>query len=220
MTPVIFDLDGTLIDSAPSIHKVANDVLALKGQAPLDLARITSFIGNGAGVLVTRVLDASGLGNDPDLHRWMVGEFVTRYEREHALTTLYPGSTEALTALARAGHRLGLCTNKPEGPTRTTLSHFGLEHCFATVVCGDSLPQRKPHPAPLLHAARALGADPPIYVGDSEVDAETAARARIPFVLFTGGYRTAPPEAIPHQARFDHHSDLRNLVARMSAEVG
>ena len=216
MTPMIFDLDGTLIDSAPSIHKVANEVLALKGLPPLSFSQIRSFIGNGVGVLVNRTLAASGVADDPDLHAWMVAEFSARYECEHSLTTLYPGAREALAALAEAGHPLALCTNKPLGPTRSALSHFGLADFFPVVVAGDSLPQRKPDPAPLLHAASQIGPARPIFVGDSEVDAETASRAAIPFALFTGGYRQTPVEQIPHAAAFETLTGLPALIVDLS----
>ncbi len=216
MTPVIFDLDGTLIDSAPSIHHVANEVLALKGLSPLSFAQVRSFIGNGVGVLVSRTTEASGLPSDPDLHAWMVAEFSARYEHEHTLTTLYPGACEALTALAEAGHPLALCTNKPLGPTRAVLDHFSLTEFFPVVVAGDSLPQRKPDPAPLLHAARQIGPARPMFVGDSEVDAQTANRAAIPFALFTGGYRQTPVEQIPHTAAFDTLSGLPALIVDLS----
>jgi phosphoglycolate phosphatase len=96
------------------------------------------------------------------------------------------------------------------------LGHFGLG-CFAAVVGGDSLPVKKPDPAPLLHALDLLGGGPVIFVGDSEVDAETAQAARVPFLLFTEGYRKTPVEALTHQAAFADFADLPGLVAGISA---
>jgi phosphoglycolate phosphatase len=219
MIPVIFDLDGTLIDSAPDIHRVANEVLALEGLAAISFAQARSFIGNGVPVFVERALAAQGAQGapaDPDRRDRMAAAFVARYETSHELTTLYPGVPEALDSLAARGHPLGLCTNKPYGPTLAALRHFGLSGRFTAVVGGDSLPARKPDPAPLLHALALLGAPRAIFVGDSEVDAETARRAALPFALYTEGYRRDPIEAIRHAARFDDFAALPALVLRLA----
>ena len=219
MIGVVFDLDGTLVDSAPDIHRVANEVLALEGLSPISFAQARSFIGNGVSVFVSRALAAQGAPPEGQRHARMVAAFSARYERAHALTKLYPGVREALAALGAAGHRLGLCTNKPIGPTRAVLAHFGLADAFAAVIGGDSLAERKPHPAPLLRASAELGAARALFVGDSEIDAETAERAGLPFALFTEGYRKSPPEAIRHAATFRAFAELPPLVARLAAEA-
>ena len=215
MTPVIFDLDGTLIDSAPDIHATANAVLALEGLPPLDLAQIRSFVGNGVPVLVARVLAAQGLPESGAQHDRMTAEFIARYEAAVTLTTLYPGVTEALAALRAEGRAIGLCTNKPVAPTRSALAHFGLLDAFAVIVGGDSLPQRKPDPAPLRLALATLG-DRAVYVGDSEVDAATAEAAALPFALYTRGYRKTPVAELTHAEAFDDFAALPAIVARLS----
>lgn len=213
MIPVVFDLDGTLIDSAPDIHRVANEVLALEGLPPITFAQARSYIGSGVPVFVARMLEARGLKAEGPRQARMVAAFLDRYESAHELTAPYPGATDALAALARAGHPLGLCTNKPHGPALAALRAFGLSDTFAAVTGGDSLAVRKPHAAPLLATFDALGRGPGLFVGDSEVDAETAARAGLPFLLFTRGYRKSPVEAIPHRAAFDDWAALPALVA-------
>ena len=122
----------------------------------------------------------------------------------------------ALEALQAQGHVLGLCTNKPLAPTHAVLDHLNLSRFFGAVVGGDSLPVRQPDPAPLQATLAALGANPhkTLYVGDSEVDAETAQRAGLPFLLFTEGYRKTPVEDLPHRAAFRDFADLAGLVAR------
>ncbi|SFP67613.1 phosphoglycolate phosphatase [Tranquillimonas alkanivorans] len=211
MTGIVFDLDGTLIDSAPDIRAAANAVLAAEGRAPLTLAQATHFIGNGASVFVTRMAEAADLPDDPDTHARLLTGFLERYETAVDLTRPYPGVPEALDALAASGHTLGLCTNKPAGPTRAVLAHLGLSGWFKVIVGGDSLPVRKPDPAPLLAAAERLGGAA-LYVGDSEIDAETAQHAGIPFALFTEGYRKRPAEQIPHDRRFARFGDLPRLA--------
>ncbi len=215
--PVIFDLDGTLLHSAPDIHRVANLVLGPAGVGTFTLDEVTAAIGSGVSVLVTRLAALRGLALEPERHRGIVANFTALYEDSHDLTRPYPGVLDALTALAAAGHPLGLCTNKPHRPALAALRHFDLTDTFATVVGGDSLPQRKPDPAPLRHTMSLLGASRALYVGDSEVDAETAAAAGVPFVLFTEGYRKTPREELPHAAWFSDFSDLPALVARISA---
>ncbi len=216
-TAVIFDLDGTLIDSAPDIHAVANAVLALHGFAPLPVAQVRGFVGRGVPHLVHCLIAASDADPEGPLHAQMVAEFVARYSDAVALTTLYPGVRGALEALAAAGHPLGLCTNKPVAPTLAVLRHFGLEALFGAVVGGDSLAVRKPDPAPLHQAHFLLGRGPVLYVGDSEIDAETAERAGLGFALYTEGYRRSDLHAIRHDIAFSDHAMLPGIVAHWPA---
>lgn len=217
MARIVFDLDGTLIDSAPDIHGIANALLAAEGLAPITLEQTREFIGNGASVFVQRMCAARGI---PDsAHDRMLADFIAAYEDAVHLTVPYPGVPEALEALRAQGHALGVCTNKPIGPTRAVLAHLGLDRFFATVWGGDSLPVHKPDPAPLRAALDALAPGPAIYVGDSEVDAETARRAQIRFLLFTEGYRKSPIATIPHAEAFDSFDRLPDLVATCCREV-
>jgi phosphoglycolate phosphatase len=210
---VLFDLDGTLIDSAPEIHAATNRALASEGVPALTRAQVRSFIGNGVGVLLQRCLAALGRTDDA-LHGRLVKHFMADYETRFALTTLYPGVAEMLEALAAAGHPMGICTNKPAGPTRAVLAHFGLLRHFPVIVGGDSLAQRKPDPAPLRHALGLIGGGPAVFVGDSEVDAETAHATPLPFALFTGGYRTAAVANLAPAMAFDRHAELPEWLAK------
>jgi len=208
---IIFDLDGTLIDSAPDICTAGNAVLALHGAPPMSLPEATGFIGGGAPILIQRMIAARGL--DPALQAPMLAQFLSLYEDAVHLTTLYPGVLDALVSLATAGHTLGICTNKPEAPTRAVLHHFGLSDRFPAVFGGDTLPVRKPDPAPLLACHAALGGGAVLYVGDSEVDAETAHRAGLPFALFTKGYRRDALDTLPHAHAFDDFAAMPAIVA-------
>lgn len=146
----------------------------------------------------------------------MVAAFMTRYHSATGLTQLFPGVPEALGILADRGHPLGLCTNKPMGPTRSVLDHFGIGAMFVQIVAGDLLPQKKPDPAPLRATLAALGDDPDaprgIYVGDSEVDAECAAAVPVSFLIYTEGYRLRPVAELPHHAAFGDFAQLPGLV--------
>lgn len=216
---VVFDLDGTLIDSAPEIHGVANKVFQDKGLQPFPFETVRAAIGNGVGVLVSRLLQSQGQEPSGQLHTELVARFVKIYEEAFDLTTLYPCVAEILTKLAKAGHPMGICTNKPEGPARAVLRHFGLDGHFQVVIGGDSLPTRKPDPAPLLAALKALNTDRALFVGDSEVDAETAHAAGMPLALFTKGYRSAPVESLGAKVIFDDFGALPGLVAHLGPRL-
>jgi phosphoglycolate phosphatase len=210
---ILFDLDGTLVDSAPDIHAGVAALLAEDGIPPLPFEAIRSFIGGGVPVLMDRVMHALGMTDDPARHADLVARFTARYEHApDGLTKPYPGVPAALDALAAGGLPMGLCTNKPEGPTRTLLSDLGWTARFACLVGGDTLPQRKPDPAPLHEAITRIGGGQVLFVGDSEVDAETARAAGVPLLLFTGGYRKTPVADLPHLAAFDHFDDLPGLI--------
>ena len=214
MKAAVFDLDGTLVDSAPDIHAAAAAMLEEIGKAPLDLATIRSFIGNGVPTLVERVMRARSL--DGARHAELLARFMRHYEAAPAVrSTLYPGLVPALDLLARAGWRLGVCTNKPDAASRAVLAHFGLAARFSIVIGGDALPVNKPDPRPLAAAFAALGATSGVYVGDSEVDAATAEAASVPFVLFEGGYRKAPVAGLPHAASFRDHAELPGILEQV-----
>lgn len=218
MPAIIFDLDGTLVDSAPDIHAGIVELLRQEGVAPLAFDTVRGMIGGGVPVLIDRVARAAGLDLDPARQQARCDWFIARYEHNpDGMTKAYPGVEAALDRLAVMGHTLGLCTNKPTGPTWSLLRAFGWQDSFASVVCGDTLPVRKPDPAPLHHALEGM-TGPALYVGDSEVDVETAERAGIPMLLFTQGYRKTPVDALTHAAAFDHWNDLPAIVDRLSKE--
>lgn len=214
MHAIIFDLDGTLIDSAPDIHAAVNRVMDDLKAPPFDFAQVKSFIGNGVPVLIQRAMAARNL--DGAGHGDVVSRFLDYYDADATtLTRPYPNAIETLGMLRSHGHILGICTNKPEAPTRKILIEFGMTDLFDTVIGGDTLAQRKPDPAPLAHAKAELGDGPAIFVGDSEVDAETAQRAGLPFALFTEGYRKSSLDDMPHGARFSDFADLPDAVRRL-----
>lgn len=214
MTALIFDLDGTLIDSAPAICAVSNAVLVAQGFPALDHARIRSFVGRGVPNLVSRLLQA--VGQDPTGPQFqpLHDDLMARYETEVQGNTLYPGVRQALADLAAQGHPMAIATNKPLRPAQAVLRHLGLDAFFPVVLGGDSLPTRKPDPAMAQAAQRLLNAPRALFIGDSEVDAETAANAGMPFLLYTEGYRKSPVDALPHAAAFSDFADLPDLVAR------
>ncbi|WP_420348232.1 phosphoglycolate phosphatase [Pelagibius sp.] len=220
---VIFDLDGTLVDSAPDIHTAAAKLLTERGHASPDLSTVKGFVGNGVAALVERLLDWAGETQDATARQAATLRFHQIYQASPAaLSRPFDSVPQTLQSLAGAGYRLGLCTNKPLAPARAVLAQLGLADPIEAVVGGDSLPVRKPDAEPLLHVARALGASPEaiVYVGDSEVDSATAQAAGIAFALFTEGYRKSPPEQIPHHARFAHFAELQALLERFPASPG
>ncbi len=210
---IVFDLDGTLIDSAPDIQAVAETILARQGKPPLSLEETRSFIGEGAKVLVSRMMAARDIEESPEAHARIYEEFVAQYEHAVDRAVYYPGVVDALAVLKAGGHRLGLCTNKPELPARAVIRHMGLESTFDSVVAGGMLASRKPDPEMLLACLSELGAGPVLYVGDSEIDAETAQRAGVPFALYTEGYRKTPLAEVPHDWAFDHFDRLAEIVS-------
>ena len=208
MTAVIFDLDGTLIDSAPDIQAAANKMLADIGKDPLNLATITSFIGNGIPKLVERVLDHSDI--DQSNHTAMLNAMTDHYNKASSdLTIFYPGVETLLHSLKSAGIKLGICTNKPYDPACDILRHFGIIALFDVIIGGDSLSTRKPDAAPLNAAINQIGDTSILYVGDSEVDYETAQNANVPFAFFTGGYHRNTVNYFTNCWHFDHFDQLR-----------
>jgi phosphoglycolate phosphatase len=216
MSGIIFDLDGTLIDSAPDIHDASVTVMRDHGLPTLTLEQVRSFIGNGVPALISRCIAAAGGQDTPELHASMAAQFHGIYETKTDLTRLYPNVLTTLQTLKADGFRLGLCTNKPEGPTRHVLAHFGLGALFDACSYGDGPYPRKPDAAPVRHVIDQLPARHFLYVGDSETDAATAQNAGLPCALFTRGYRKTPIAELYHDAHFDDFAELRRIIDRLA----
>lgn len=215
MIPIVFDLDGTLIDSAPDLHAACVKMLAQENAPAPSLETVTTYIGNGVPKLVERAMKAADIPMTE--HGRLVRSFMKFYNQDPAtLTTLYPNLLPLLDALIAKGHRLAVCTNKPEAPARLILDMLDIEFYFDVVVGGDTLKQKKPDPAPLLHVLKLLGTERCLYVGDSEVDAETADRANLPMALFTKGYRKVPVEKLPHDFGFDDFAALGPYIETLT----
>ena len=211
---IVFDLDGTLIDSAPDIQNIANASLAEIDVAPISLEETHSFIGEGIQNFVERMRKSRDVSDK--YQKFLLEDMTARYETAVGLTVMYPGVLEALATLAQS-HKLGICTNKLHRPSIAILNHLKIEHYFQTVWGGDNLLARKPNPAPLKAAFDDLGSGFCIFVGDSEIDAETAQRAKVPFVLFTEGYRKNPVDQIPHDVAVNSFTDLATKIAEILA---
>jgi phosphoglycolate phosphatase len=214
---IVFDLDGTLIDSAPDIQSMASVILGKRGKEDLTLDETRSFIGEGAAVFVHRMMAARNLEDTAESHAVLLEEFMARYELSVDKAVFYPGVLDALAMLKAAGHRLGLCTNKPERATLAVMRHMGMEPMFDAVMSGGMIDSRKPEPDMLLKTIESLGGGPTLYVGDSEIDAETARRAVVPFALFSEGYRKIPVDEIHHDWRFNDFGVLQGIVAEAMA---
>lgn len=210
---LIFDLDGTLVHSAPTLAGAANALLDELGRPPLPVETCVGFVGHGAARLVERVLDASG-GVPGGVLEPHVTRFRAIYEAAPIEgTTLYPHVADVLRAFEAEGHGLGICTQKPDIPALAILRALGLMPPITAFTGGDSLDVLKPDPRMLRHAADQLPPGPVVYVGDSETDAATAVAAGVPFALYTEGYRHGPVAGIPHDAAFDDFRDLPGIVA-------
>ena len=188
---LLFDLDGTLVDSVPDLAAAVNKLLAELGRPALGEARIAAMVGDGVAKLVERALAASGAGIPLPA---ALDRFLAFYEAEPTrLTRPYPGVPGVLAELAAAGWRLAVCTNKPERATRAVLGGLGLDRFFGVVLGGDSLAARKPDPAPLLLALDRLGsasADAAM-IGDHRNDVLAARAAGMPVIFARYGYGAA-----------------------------
>ena len=211
---IVFDLDGTLVDSLADLTASLNRLLRADGRRTLAIPETTRMVGDGIGKLVERALNATG-----GVPAGGLGDFVTRisadYEANAAvLTQPYPGVKEALAAFARAGHPLAVCTNKPVAASNVLLQAMGLAEFFGTVIGGDSLPVRKPDPATLQTAIARVGGtlDNALMVGDSEVDLATARAAGVPMVLVSYGYCRRPVAELDADATIDRFEDLAGIL--------
>lgn len=184
---VLFDLDGTLVDTAPDMVAVLQDLQRDHGQAAIsyDVARMS--VSNGALGLIRIAFPDADEEQRSDLHQQYLQRYTANVCRRSAV---FPGLEALLDRLDAASRPWGIVTNKPARMTDPLLNKLGLAHRCACIVSGDTLKQRKPHPAPLLHACDLAGFDPKstVYVGDAERDVEAGRRAGMATIAVSYGY--------------------------------
>jgi len=206
----LFDLDGTLVDSAPDIHAALNHVLEHQGLAPVDLALTRDFVGMGSRALITRALDHHGA---PDTNpEPLLERFLDYYENHIAVhSTPFPNTIETLQALRKRGARLAVVTNKYGHLTEAVLTNLKLRDFFASVVASDTTANPKPAADPALHACRELGVAPEdaLFIGDASPDVGCARAAGCPVVVRRDGYNNGiPPTELGADAVIDSISEL------------
>jgi phosphoglycolate phosphatase len=210
---IIFDLDGTLVDSAEDLRAAVNVLFGELGLRPVEASEIKGMIGDGVLKLVERALVAAN--GDPEQRDFLLPRFLALYQANPAaLTRCYPGVLETLDALRRKGFRLAVVTNKPVFATKKILEALALAAFFPVVVGGDSLPTRKPDPGQLFEAARQLGVDvdQALMVGDNIHDVEAAHAAGMRCIAVSYGYHHRPPSEFNADRLIDRFDELPALV--------
>ena len=215
LASIVFDLDGTLIDSAPDLHAAVNRLLARQGLRPAALDAIKRMVGDGTRKLVQRALEAAGAPPDAAGLDQAEAVFMEFYMAAPAvLTHAYPGVAETLRGLAGRGLVMGICTNKPVAATHAILAQLGWEGLFRGVSGGDSAAMRKPDPGHVRDAMARMGADPvsTLMVGDNEHDVHAGQAAGLRTVAVTYGYARHPYPTLGADWLIPRFADLVGIV--------
>lgn len=220
---VIFDLDGTLIDSAPDLTAALNRVLADHGRGPLSLAQVQKMVGEGMPILVERAFAEVGMVVSEAELAAETARYRALYEANSTVHTRpYPGAVDILEVLRAQDMALGLCTNKPHHAALTVLERLGLAAYFDGVRGGDVVAHRKPDGRHLLEVIEAIGADREnaVYVGDSETDLAAARDAGVPAILVDFGYSRTPVAELGADAVISDFAELQAALEHVGTAIG
>ncbi len=210
---LIWDLDGTLVDSVADLAASVNHVLSEIDASPLAEDEIRAMIGNGVGKLLDRAVAASSVAGQAPDSDWLYQRFSKHYAVNCCnLTKTYEGVEEALGELSRRGYRHGICTNKPEAMARTVVDTLGLSAHFGAIVGGDTTSRHKPDPLPLIFCMEQMQTEPSqtLMIGDSAADVAVARNAGVPVYVLPYGYTTVPAAVLGADAVID---SARRLLA-------
>ena len=215
---IVYDLDGTLADTAGDLMGALNAVLTHEGLAPLPVENARSMLGAGGRVLIERGFVASGRELAPLRLEALFGDFLAHYNNHIAeRTRLFPGVEAALKAFARAGWRQAICTNKMEGSAKLLMEKLGVAGRFDFICGQDTFGVGKPDPKPLLGAIAASGgvSDRAIMVGDSATDIKTARAAGLPVIAVDFGYTDVPVTELGPDRVISHFDELAAACAAL-----
>jgi len=198
-TAIVWDLDGTLVDSAPDLAMALNTILDRRGFFTLSVDKVRPMIGNGVPKLVERGFNAVGVRLDKAQLDELIEMFLHEYKACATDSTRpYPGIVETLRTIHEMNIPMGVCTNKPEAFSRQILEDLGLAGFFSSVVGGDTTSTRKPDPQPVLTCLRELASEPAsgLMIGDSIHDVHAANAAGVIVAVVPWGYRSVPVEKL------------------------
>lgn len=215
---ILFDLDGTLVDTAPDLAAATDHALLRAGRPAIGLDAVRSMVGDGARALIEKGFRASGGMPEPDAFEAAFNDFMIYYGQHIADTSRpFPGVATCLAALAEQDYALAVCTNKPESLSRSLLDQLGLTGFFGAVVGGDSLLVRKPDPGHIRGTLDKLGPEFAwaAMVGDSANDVNAAKAAGLPCVVVSFGYTQIAPQHLGGDRLIDHFSQLPEALAAL-----
>ncbi len=221
VTPtIVFDLDGTLADTARDLVSTLNVILAREGIPPVGMEQARALIGAGARPLIQRGLQVHGRSVTAARLEALYQQFLTYYH-EHIAdeTVLFPGVLKALERISEAGWRLAVCTNKRESHALQLLEKLGIMPLFAAISGQDSYGVQKPDPRHLTRTIESAGGHPEhaVMIGDSQTDIDTAKAARLPIVAVTFGYTPVHVSTFGPDAMIDHFDGLWDALSRVMA---
>jgi phosphoglycolate phosphatase len=212
---LVFDLDGTLAETAPDIMAALNHFLVLEGLAPLPVEEARKLVGAGAKALIERGFRAAGRPLAPEKLEAIFEALLVHYlDHVAERSFLYPGVTRALEALAGHGFRLAICTNKPEPHARALVAQLGILPMFAALAGRETYAFCKPDPRHLTETIRSAGGEthPAIMIGDSRTDVDTARAAGLPVIGVSFGYTETPMAELKPDRVIDHFDALTEAV--------
>lgn len=215
---LVFDLDGTLADTAEDLVGTLNVILARENVPPVPVENAGAVVGAGARAMIERGLALGGVTVDNDRLGELFEDFLVHYgENLVERTRLYPGAREAVEALHGEGYILAVCTNKMEKHSKELLEALGVAGRFSAICGRDSFPYAKPDARHLTMTIEQAGGDPrrAVMVGDSKTDVETARNAGIPVVAVTFGYTDAPVTTYGPDHVIDHFDALADVIASL-----
>ena len=214
---LLFDLDGTLADTAPDLCPTMNAVLAKHGRPHVPQERVRHMVGGGARMIMARGFEETGTPADEALLDQLFHDFIAHYDQHIAdESEVWPGLLPHLERLHGAGAGLAVCTNKVEHLSHKLLNELGLAPFFPVVIGGDTLPVKKPDPEHLLEAIRRLGGTPDhaVMVGDSAPDIDAAKAAGIPSICVSFGYTRVPVQELGADFIIHHFDEFPAALAR------
>jgi phosphoglycolate phosphatase len=212
---LVFDLDGTLVDTAPDLMHATNHVLTSLGRRPISMDEVRAFVGHGARALIARGLEATGEPVAPRALEALYQKFLLYYSSNIAVASApFPGLMALLKQCKAAGIAMGVCTNKLEGLSVQLLDALDMTSYFTAIVGSDTLGISKPDPAPYFETLRRLGAEdaPSIMIGDSETDIKTARAAGVPVITVSFGYTAKPVHIYSPDHVVDHFAEMWPLI--------
>jgi phosphoglycolate phosphatase len=213
---LIFDLDGTLVDTAPDLLGALNAILIREGRRPVDHADLRHLVGYGARTMLSEAFRMTGDAMDETRLPGLIDEYIDHYRRHVAVASRpFPGVDETLTALKARGFKLGVLTNKPQELTDLLLPALDLDRYFDAIHGAGRYSYNKPDARVFHHVMDELGGGPALMIGDSITDLQTARAAKVKVILVSFGYTPEPAHTLGADAVVDHFVDIPDVATRL-----